>query len=82
VTARGQVRDDGQTGASRARGDQRPQEAGFFAGSRYILPRRPAGRPMTNGSGVSIRQRRSLNPVNDPEDKFIFLFRILLSFAV
>jgi hypothetical protein len=42
VTARGQVRDDGQAGASRARGDQRPpQEAGIFAGSRYILPKRP-----------------------------------------
>jgi hypothetical protein len=42
VTARSQVRDDGQAGASRARGDQRPQEAGFFAGSRYILPKRRA----------------------------------------
>jgi hypothetical protein len=40
MTARSQVRDDGQAGASRARGDQRLQEAGFFAG-RYILPTRP-----------------------------------------
>jgi hypothetical protein len=57
VTARSQVRDGGQAGASRARGDQRPpQEAGFFAGSRYTYYKTPvAGRPTTNGSGVSIR---------------------------